>query len=206
MFSSLALAALLTMSPAQLGGTLTLTNARSNYGELGTIRPDNKLLPGDIFFLGFDIEAIKVDEEGSVSYTMSMEVVDKAGKSIFKQKPENKKDFLPLGGNKLPARAFVSIGLDQAPGIYTCKVIVEDRAAKTTATMEKNFEVVAPGFGLVQVYTSCDDRGALPAPQVGIVGQSVWVQFALVGFERGKDPSQPEIGRASCRERVCVPV
>jgi hypothetical protein len=192
MFNTLALAALLSLAPAQTS-KLALTNAKATYGELGTARPDAKLLPGDIFFLSFDIEGIQVDKEGKVVYTMEMVVSDKAGKPIFKQQPVEKNDFLPLGGTTLPARAFVSIGLDQAPGTYTCKVTVTDRATKQTSTVEKAFDVGAADFGVVQVYTSCDDRGALPAPQVGIVGQSVWVHFAVVGFERTKAARQPDL-------------
>lgn len=194
MFSTLALAAVLGLTPAQTPtAKLALTNAKATYGELGTPRAEGKLLPGDLFFLSFDIEGIQVDKEGKVVYTMEMVVSDSGGKPIFKQQPVEKNDFLPLGGTTLPARAFVSIGLDQNPGTYTCKVTVTDRATKAQSSVEKNFEVAKADFGVVQVYTSCDDRGALPAPQVGIVGQSVWVHFAVVGFERAKAAKQPDL-------------
>jgi hypothetical protein len=193
MFSSLLLMTLMSATPGQTTPAIALTNVRANYGELGSPRSDVKMLPGDILFLGFDIEGIKVDNDGKVLYTMEMEVVDSKGKAIFKQQPVEKNDFLPLGGNKLPARAFVSVGLNQAPGMYTCKVTVIDRASKATANLEKQFEVLKADFGLVTVYTSCDDRGTLPAPQTGIVGQSVWVHFATVGFGRGTTNKQPNI-------------
>jgi hypothetical protein len=196
MWTSLALAAALSLSPGQ-GAGLTLSNARATFGELGNPRPDTKMLPGDIFFVAFDIEGIKVDEEGKVLYSMAMEVTDKNGKSIFKQQPVDRNDFLPLGGNKLPARAFVSVGLDQEPGTYTCKVTVTDRAAKTSKTLEQNFEVLPKAFGLVQVYTSADAKGEVPAPTLGVAGQSVWVHFAVVGFERdtksAKATKQPNV-------------
>src|SRR5262245_42235012 len=158
MVHSLTLIAALAMTPGQ-GGGLNLINPRVTYGELGSPRPDNKLLPGDIFFLSFDIEGIKVNDEGRVKYGMAMEVTDSAGKSIFAQKPVERDDFLPLGGTKLPARAFVSIGVDQAPGKYTCKVTVTDMAEKgkeVTKTLTQEFEVTARGFGIVQLYTAAD--------------------------------------------------
>ena len=37
-------------------GALTLSNVRSTYGELGGPRPLTPLLPGDVMFLGFDID------------------------------------------------------------------------------------------------------------------------------------------------------
>ena len=74
MMTSLTLFAALAMTPGQAG--MTLSSPRVTYGELGSTRPDTKLLPGDIFFLSFDIEGIKVSETGRVKYGMAMEVVD----------------------------------------------------------------------------------------------------------------------------------
>jgi hypothetical protein len=195
MMTSLTLFAALSMTPAQ-GGGLTLSNPRVTYGELGSPRPDAKLLPGDIFFLSFDIEGIKVNEAGRVKYGMAMEVTDSAGKSIFKQMPVERDDFLPLGGTKLPARAFVSVGVDQAPGTYTCKVTVTDMADKEKAvskTLEQKFEVTARGFGIVQLYTAADMKGEIPAPLVGVAGQAMFVHFAVIEFQRDEKTKQPNI-------------
>ena len=192
MWSTLVLAAAMAATPAQTG-TLTLGGARVTHGELGPQRPDSKYFPGDIFFLSFDIEGISVDDSGNVKYVMEMAVTDKVGKEIFKQQPAERSDFLPLGGNKLPARAFVSIGLDQLPGTYTCTVKVTDKVTKAVETLKRPFEVVEKTFSLVQVYTAGDPEGKIPAPAVGVSGQSVWVHFALVGFERDKVKKLPSI-------------
>src|SRR5882762_915762 len=115
--SAFLLTTALLLAPAQ-AGELKLTNVRNTYGELGGTRPDTKFLPGDVIFVGFDIENITVGADGSCKYTMGMEVVDKKGKPVLKQEPAKKEDYLPLGGNKLPARAFVTLGLDMDPGEY----------------------------------------------------------------------------------------
>jgi hypothetical protein len=195
MLTSVALFAALSMAPGQgQSGALTLSNPRITYGELGSNRPDNKLLPGDIFFLSFDIEGIKVSTEGRVKYGMAMEVFDAAGKSIFKQMPVERDDFLPLGGTKLPARAFVSVGVEQPAGTYTCKVTVSDQSDKDKAvskTIEQKFEVLPRGFGIVQLYTSSDDQGKIPSPLVGVSGQSIFVHFAVIGFDREATKAEP---------------
>jgi len=191
MFTSVALMAAMAMAPAQ--GGLTLSGTRITYGELGAPRTDLKFLPGDIFFVGFDIDGIKVDETGRVKYSMGMEVVNKDGAPIFKQKPEDREDYLPLGGTKLPARAFITIGLDQAPGQYTCRVTVSDRASKATQTLEQKFDVLQKAFGLVQVYTCGDAKGEIPAPPLGVVGQSLFVHFTLVNFGRDAKAKQPNV-------------
>lgn len=181
------LLAALAIAPGQ-ATSLKLSNVRNTYGELGGTRPEGKFLPGDVFFVGFDIENIAINAEGQVEYEMAMEVLDKNSKQIFKQEPAKKTDFVPLGGSKLPARAFITIGLDQEPGTYTLKLTVKDlgkNAGKdNTQTLTKTFEVAKKEFGIVAVYTSVDDRGAHPAPTTGIVGQSIYVQFGVVAFER----------------------
>lgn len=195
MITSMALFAALTMTPGQ-GGALTLSNPRITYGELGSTRPDNKLLPGDIFFLSFDIDGIKVSEAGRVKYGMAMEVTDATGKSIFKQMPVERDDFLPLGGTKLPARAFVSVGVDQPAGLYTCKVTVTDMSDKdkpVSKTLEQKFEVLAKDFGIVQLYTAADAKGEIPAPLVGVAGQALFVHFAVINFARDPSTKQPNI-------------
>ena len=205
MVHSLTLIAALAMTPGQ-GAGLNLTNPRVTFGELGSPRPDNKLLPGDIFFLSFDIEGIKVSETGRVKYGMAMEVTDATGKSIFKQMPVERDDFLPLGGTKLPARAFVSVGQDQPPGMYTCKVTVTDRADKdkpVAKALEQKFEVLPKGFGIVMVYTASDPKGEIPAPLVGVAGQALFVHFAVVEFQRTRRPSsRTSPSRWSCMTRT----
>ena len=193
MWTSLAFLAALSATPGQ-GAGLTLSNPRVTYGELGSPRPDNKLLPGDIFFLSFDIEGIKVSESGRVKYGMAMEVVDAAGKSIFKQQPAERDDSLPLGGTKLPARAYVSVGIDQPAGIYACRVTVSDLDNKdkpVTKTIEQKFEVLPRGFGIVQLYAAADLEGKVPAPLVGVAGQAMFVHFVVIDFQREKivDPT-----------------
>lgn len=196
MMTAFTLLAALATTPGQAGG-MAITNPRITYGELGSVRPDNKFLPGDIFNVSFDIENIKVGPTGRVKYGMSMEVVDAAGKVILpKEAPVERDDFLPLGGTKLPARAFVAIGIDQPPGMYTCKVTVSDLAEKdkaVTKTLDSVFEVLPRGFGIVQLYTAADLKGEIPAPLVGVAGQAMFVHFVLVEFGRDGSTKQPSL-------------
>lgn len=163
MWTSLAFVAALGIAPGQAAG-IKLSNARVTYGELGAIRPDTKFLPGDIYFVAFDIDGITVDERGRVKYSMGMEVVNSKGQKIFKQDPQEREDFLPLGGSTLPARAFITIATDQEAGAYTCRVTVTDRATKSSQILEHKFSVLPKNFGLVQVFTTADREAKIPAP------------------------------------------
>lgn len=196
MWNPLLLAAACLLSPNQAPpaapvagapGGLTLTNARTTYGELGSPRPLTPLIPGDSLFLSFDIEGITTDPEGRVQYSMYMELFDAAGASKFKTEPANKVDFVPLGGNKIPGRAYSLIGLDQKAGDYVLKATVVDLSNKSTKTVEQKFTVAPPEFAIVSVYTSVDDRGTIPLPTTGMVGQPLFIQLGIVGFGRGAD-------------------
>lgn len=192
MFTALTVAAALSLAPGQ-PEALKLANVRLTVGELGPARKDAKLIPGDVLFIGYDIEGLGIDPDGTAKYTMAMEVSDAAGKLIFKQDPRELTDFIPLRGNKLPARAFITIGLDQPPGNYACKITVTDPKTKGTSTLNEKFEVLKPEFGIVAVYTSYDERGTLSAPTTGVVGQSIFIQLSVATFQRDAKTKQPNV-------------
>jgi hypothetical protein len=186
MYCSLTVAAALALAPGQAGG-LTISNIRTTYGELGAPRAEARYLPGDLFFLAFEIEGLSLGRDGKVSYTMAMEVLDKAGKPIMQPAPAERDEFLPLGGTKLPGRAFVVLDPNRAPGTYKCRLTVTDRATKAKTSLEQSFEVLPKNFGLVGLYTSADPKGDHPAPPVGVVGQNLHVHALLIGFGRDSE-------------------
>ncbi|MFM8275291.1 MAG: hypothetical protein ACKODX_23565 [Gemmata sp.] len=198
MMATIALA-VLTGLPAQPAGELKLTNVRTTVGELGPARDAAKLLPGDVLFIAYDIDGISIDGEGVARYTMAMEVVNAAGARILpppnepKVEPREMTEFVPLRGNKMPARAFVTVGLDQAAGQYTCRLLVTDTKTKASGKLEVKFEVAKKEFGVVAVYTTHDARGELSAPTSGLVGQNIYVQFSVATFERDAKTKQPDV-------------
>jgi hypothetical protein len=191
MWTTLPLALALTLAPGQ-ANPLTITNARATYGLLGSARPESKIFPGDQFWVAFDIEGVKVDKNGKIQYSMGMEITDAKGKTHYKREPTDLDAWNSLGGTRLPACAHVDIGLDMPPGDYILKVTVTDRAAKLSRVLTRKFEVVKKDFAIVQLNTTSDPDGRIPAPPVGVVGQNLWVNFGTVGFERDKT-KQPKV-------------
>jgi hypothetical protein len=189
MWTSIALVSVLAWTPGQ-ADKLALTHARNTYGILGAVRPDNKLLPGDSLVFSYDIEGVKADATGKVLYSVAMEVTDSAGKAIFTQTPKDLEAYLSLGGNSLPAYASARVGMDQPAGKYNVKVTVTDRSTKASQSISAAYEVLEKGFGIVNLKTSADPEGnvAMPFPAEG---QSLWINFAAVGFGRDKD--QPNL-------------
>ena len=187
--TALFLSLLLLQPPA---GALALNNVRTTYGNLGAPRPAGPITPGDVLFLAFDIDGITIDKDAKATYVMAMDVTDSAGKVIYKQDPAAKADFVPLGGATLPGQAFITVGLDQAPGDYEMKVTVTDAATKAKQSFAHKFKVAPKTFAIVSVYASVDDSGNIPSPTTAVVGQSPFVQVGLVGFGRGTT-KQPDV-------------
>lgn len=191
MFSTLMLAAALVAGQDVAG--LQLSNIRMTIGELGPTRKSDKLLPGDLLYIGYDIDGLTIEADGTAKYTMAMEVTDSAAKLIFKQDASELVDFVPLRGNKLPARAFITIGLDQPPGAYSCKLTVTDSKTKSTNSLTVKFEVLKPEFGIVAVSASYDERAAISAPTTGVMGQTIFIQFGIATFQRDAKTKQPNV-------------
>ena len=215
MTSALALAAALAGPVQTQTSPLTVGSVRQTYGELGPTRIDTKYLPRDFVFVSFDIEGLKATPEGKVTYSMSMEVLDKVGKAIFTAPPAKQEMLLPLGAVKLPAFVYITLGPDMKPAPYTAKVTIVDENGKTNKTFEQKFELLPPNFGLVALYVTKDDKGMLATGPVGVVGQTVFVNFGMVGFGRnasGKPNAAVEFrvlddkGRPLNAQPIVVPV
>jgi len=193
MLTTVALVAALVSSIGQAADGPSIANVRQTYFLLGPDRPDNKLLPGDSFHLAFDIDGLKVDDNGKVQYAMGLQVVNKDGKTEFGSEPTDREVYNALGGSRVPAYANVDVGINQAPGKYTVKVTVIDRATKQKAETTREFEVVNKDFGLVRASTTSDPGKLIPAGRFGVPGQSLFVNFYAVGFARDSATKQPNI-------------
>jgi hypothetical protein len=173
-------------------GKLNLSNVRATHGLLGPARADARVLPGDTLCLEFDIEGITVAADGKVQYAMSLEALDDQGKVIYAQNATDQEALASLGGKSVPAQAHLDIGLDQPAGNYEVKVTVIDGATKERQSFTHKLQVLPADFGIVQLKTTSDPDGTVPAGLVG-TGQSIWVNFAAVRFSRDKTTKQPNV-------------
>ncbi|HTU20989.1 MAG TPA: hypothetical protein VMG10_23255 [Gemmataceae bacterium] len=184
MWTTLTLLSVLAAAPAETG--LSLKHVRSTHGLLGPLRRDETVAPGDILFVCFDIDGIHVDAEGKVRYRMGMELSDAAGKVVFRQAPKEQEVHASLGGDRVPAYAHLSVGLDTPPGDYVMKVVVEDLASARKQSLTRKIKVLARDFALVRTTVTLDEDAHWPLA-VFTCGQVVWVHGSAVGFARGRD-------------------
>jgi hypothetical protein len=191
MWTACVVALALGVQPAQTGA-LTLNQPRFTFGPAGLTRTDGKFLPGDVVYMTFDVAGLKFDDESKAKYSVAMEISDAAGNTLYRQKPHASMVRNVLGGKAVPCSVQVQLPVDHPAGTLTVKVTVEDKATNQSGSVSKKVEVLKAGFGIVQLYTTAGNAGAVPVPSVGAEGSLLYVHFVAVGFARGKD-KQPDL-------------
>lgn len=189
MWTTVVLLSALSATPGQTD--LSLTHVRSTLGLLGPRRAGETVSPGDILFVAFNIEGISVDDQGMVRYSTALEVSDSGGKVLFQRTPEKSEAKISLGGNRVPAYAQISVGLDTPPGDYGYKITVKDLLSGKSNSIKGTAKVAAKDFALVRTSVSVDLDGEYPAIVYG-AGQGIWVRTSAVGFGRG-GAKQPQV-------------
>ncbi|HYV39618.1 MAG TPA: hypothetical protein VE988_28275, partial [Gemmataceae bacterium] len=153
---------------------IEIKNVRGTYGPFGATRPANKMLPGDIYMLCFDITDLAIDaKSGLAKYEITLEVFDPKGKQVVKDQSK-KGVVVALGGNTVPESVQLLLGVDQAPGKYKAIVTIQDPDTKKSKQVLHELELVAQDFGFIHV----------SAPAVGLTGQDYMVEYSLVGMTR----------------------
>ncbi|HVS36036.1 MAG TPA: hypothetical protein VMS17_10690 [Gemmataceae bacterium] len=193
MWATLAVSAVLAAAPAD-AGALQIKNEHFTYGLFGPERKDTKVIPGDILMLAFDVDGLTIKDDGTITYTTAMELLNDKGKSEFKEDPVERTVVNALGGSHLPCWSRISIGGDVPAGEYTVRVTVADKGTKNgpSAMVERKFTVVPPTFGIIVPMLNYDKPPAAPppAPPLAVPGQQFLFFCGVVGFDvkPGKTP------------------
>src|SRR5439155_1557565 len=126
----------------------------------------------------------------------------------MRSQPQNNRDSAPIdslfarndlhvddidtghGAERRHSEGLVPDDRQRSPDL---RLTIEDRASKATKTLERKGKVLPADFGIVQVGTTADAEGITAVPPLGTVGQSLFVNFSVVGFERDKARKQPDV-------------
>lgn len=198
MWTTLVLMSALSSAPAQ-GGNLAINNVRATYGFLGSERRDNKVVPGDLYFVVFDIDGLELDKDGRFAYQISMRIKSPKGTYDFEDKGQKRLVYNVLGGNRLPGFAQAEVGLDAPKGKYELEVTVTDhnKSPAVSKTFTREYEVLDKVFGIIQVQSRLELNmpGGPPPPSPSVCaigGIPILLNFTIINFKRGagsKDPS-----------------
>jgi hypothetical protein len=76
------------------------------------------------------------------------------------------------------------VPLDAAPGPVSWKITVKDRSADKSAVTKGEGNIQAPKFGIVRVGTYADPEAKVPVAPLGVVGSTLYLDFAVAHFAR----------------------
>ena len=167
-------------------GQIQLARVRPTYGTLGPPRPDWKVPLGDVLYVSMDISGLKANRRGRVLFGISMQVTDQFGKVHYDSGRVDTISADLLGTGTIRDVVHINTGLDQKPGPYNLKLTVADAEGNKETSITLPFEVLPLEFRLVRFQMSYDRSGKVPAPCVATVGQTVYVHFVIVGFDRDR--------------------
>jgi hypothetical protein len=192
MWTTIAMLTAIGLAPNE-AGALKLDDVRSSHGVLGPTRASEDYVPGDSLTLNFDIDGITIDKKGKVLYSIAYKVTSLPDNTpVVSQEAQQLETDTIFGGKRIQAFVHLDIGTEQAPGNYAIKVTVTDRASNASQELTHKFTVVKPAFALVRFTTSSDREGNFPVPALG-EGQTIWINFGIVGFGRDKTNKQPSV-------------
>jgi hypothetical protein len=149
-------------------------------------------MPGDIYVLTFDIDGLTVGKDDRIKYAMGLELFNSKNESVFKKEPEPLEAVNSLGGSRVPAFANVNIGFDTTPGEYSVVITVTDTASKKSEKLSRKFEVKKLDFGIVRLGYAYSPSFQ-PAPPTGIVGQTYYAVFTVVGWGTVEKTGMPDV-------------
>lgn len=178
---------------ASAQSALTIENMRPTFGSPGPERTGPaQVIPGDTYYLSFDLKGVKVDATGTGKVRLETEATDAAGNRVFRMDSGESVVVNALGGEGVHSNVRLELGLKTIPGKYKLKVIATDLGTKASATKETELEVIAPAFAIVRVSSGVDQNLASTASVFGI-GQALYVGFAVVGFQNDPATKHPKL-------------
>lgn len=176
-----------------LAGQPQIVDPRPTYGHLGAPRPKVEgVLPGDVVSFTFGIKGLKPNDKGIAEYSVAIVIKDSKDKIFYEQKPFNQVAQNLFGGDTIPNSATIGIPLNQPPTDLNWTLTVVDRVTKEKTEQKGMGKVLPADFGIVRVGTFNDALSQIPVAPLGVVGETLFVNFAAVGFGKTKE-NRPDL-------------
>jgi hypothetical protein len=180
----IALAALaLALAAETAHAKLEVRDVQPAHGQLGPERDNLEYLPGDEVFFRFTVTGAKTDDQGRMAGEIRMTLTDAVGKVVLSHTAQVRQ-LLAFGGGRVPAKAVLELGHQFLPGTYELAVEFKDTISDESDGFKKQFTVKPLEFALVKVRFAHDEAGKVPARVGGLVGQTLHLKVASVGFDR----------------------
>jgi tetratricopeptide (TPR) repeat protein len=160
----------------------TVLSAEARYGRLGPPRKSWRYQPFDVLYAHLETAGFAADADGRINVDGTLEFLGSDGPAA------PKKTFAfhdrPVDG-RLPIDVLQEI--IPLPGDYRLRVSLHDRAGDVRLDWEQAVVIEPVSLAIVAPSYFRDADGKTPAPGVAKVGESLYLEFRVIGFDRSQD-------------------
>jgi hypothetical protein len=164
---------------------LEIANVQAAYGPAGPERKSLVYYPGDEILFRYMLKGVSTNAKGEVDVSISMQITDPAGK-ILLSKAAPTKAVVAFGGGLVPGTATAALGPTFKPGKYRLGVTANDKLSGESARFERDVTLTKTIFTSVSQRFFMDPEGKVPGAAGGVVGQTLYYRFGLIGFDRSQ--------------------
>jgi hypothetical protein len=162
---------------------LEIANVQPAYGPIGPERKSLVYYPGDEIVIRYTLKGVSTDANGEADVIISLQITDPAG-NILLAKTVPTKAVVALGGSLVPGTATATLGATLKPGKYRLGVTANDKLSGESAAFRRDITLTKTIFTSVSQRFFMDPDGKVPGATSGIVGQTLYYRFGLIGFDR----------------------
>jgi hypothetical protein len=173
--------AALVLSATASQAKLEIQNIKAVHGLFGPERKSLKFFPSDQLCFRFILSGIKLDADGKIDASTTVNLVDADGKALLDRK-SRLQHILPLGGESMLANVTVDVGDSVPVGDYRLTVTVKDNLADQTVSFSRKLTCRPTELAIVAPRLFYDADGKAPAPSGGLVGQELHLRLNAIGF------------------------
>ena len=164
---------------------LEIANVQAAYGSAGPKRDSLVYYAGDEILLRYTLKDVHTNAKGEANVDITLKISDPAGKVLLNTTSPTKA-VVALGGGLVPGTATATLGTGLKPGKYRFGVTANDKLSGESAAFEREVTLAKPIFTSVSQRFFLDSEGKVPASTGGIVGQTLYYRFGLIGFDRSQ--------------------
>ncbi len=165
---------------------IKIRDVKARHGAHGPLRSSLEIVPGDEIVFSYAVGGMKTDDDGRVNGELKLKVTTESGEVLI-DKSSPVKDVLAFGGATLPGFANLNLGLNTPPGKYKFNLTFIDSIQNQSDSFERILTCRKPEFAIVKPRFSFDDRGESSASLTTTLGQRIYFNLAVVGFDKSKD-------------------
>ena len=156
------------------------------YDAFGPVRKDVSYFPGERLCCRYDVHGCGMNDAGQAELEITIQLTDAKGKvrsafsnTVKTQSWKNSQGFARV-------RSFHAFADDYRPGRYRFELAIEDKLTQREAKVAQDVTIKPVALAIVSPKFYYDARHELAAPLAGLIDQTIYASFEIVGEDRSQ--------------------